>query len=133
MPRWTPAIVAACWLAGAPLEAHHAIATVYDMSRRITIEAVVRELHFVNPHPFVVADVRSADGATEQWRLEMDNHRELLDIGFTHQTLNPGDAIVVAGSPARREPRSLYIRRIDRPTDGFWYEQVGSRPRIRPQ
>jgi hypothetical protein len=40
---------------------------------------------------------------------------------------------VVAGSPARHEARSLYVRRIDRPSDGFWYEQVGATPRIRPQ
>jgi hypothetical protein len=133
MARWLPAIVAACWLAGVPLHAHHAISTVYDTSRRVTIEAIVRELHFVNPHPFVVADVRSGDGATEQWRLEMDNQRELVAIGFTQRTLQPGDTIVVVGSPARREARSVYVRRIDRPSDGFWYEQVGATPRIRPQ
>jgi Family of unknown function (DUF6152) len=133
MARWMPALVCASWLAGVPLQAHHAISTFYDMSQRVTIEAIVRELHFVNPHPFVLGDVRSRDGATEQWRLEMDNRRELVEIGFTHQTLRPGDTIVVAGSPARRETRSLYVRRLDRPSDGFWYEQVGASPRIRPE
>jgi hypothetical protein len=115
------------------LPAHHAISTFYDMSRRLTIEAIVRELHFVNPHPFVLVDVKSSDGAAEPWRLEMDNRRELVEIGFTNQTLKPGDAIVVAGSPARHEARSLYVRRLDRPSDGFWYEQVGATPRIRPR
>ena len=133
MARWMPAIIGASWLLGVPLQAHHAISTFYDTGRRVTIEAIVRELHFVNPHPFVLSDVRSRDGATEQWRLEMDNRRELVEIGFTHQTLRPGDTIVVAGSPARHEARSLYVRRIDRPSDGFWYEQVGTTPRIRPQ
>jgi uncharacterized protein DUF6152 len=133
MARWMPAIIGASWLVGVPLQAHHAISTFYDTSRRVTIEAIVRELHFVNPHPFAVSDVRSRDGVTEQWRLEMDNRRELVEIGFTHQTLRPGDTIVVAGSPARHEARSLYVRRIDRPSDGFWYEQVGTTPRIRPQ
>ena len=42
-------------------------------------------------------------------------------------------AVVVTGSPARQDVRSLYVRRIDRPSDGFWYEQVGSRPRIGPR
>jgi hypothetical protein len=127
------AIVGACWLAGVPLQAHHAISTFYDMGRRLTIEAIVRELHFVNPHPFVLVDVRSSDGAAEPWRLEMDNRRELVEIGFTQQTLRPGDRIVVAGSPARHEARGLYVRRLDRPSDGFWYEQVGASPRIRPR
>lgn len=133
MSRWIAAIVGACWLAGVPLQAHHAISTFYDMGRRLTIEAIVRELHFVNPHPFVLVDVRSSDGAAEPWRLEMDNRRELVEIGFTNQTLKPGDTIVVAGSPARHEARSLYVRRLDRPADGFWYEQVGPTPRIRPR
>jgi hypothetical protein len=70
-----PVIVGASWLAGVPLQAHHAISTLYDTSRRITIEAVVTELHFVNPH----------------------------------------------------------VRRIDRRSDGFWYEQVGASPRMHPQ
>ena len=133
MARWRLIIVGACWLAGSPLLAHHAISAFYDTSRRVTIEAIVRELHFVNPHPFVLGDVRSPEGTTESWRLEMDNQRELVEIGFTHQTLKPGDSVVVTGSPARREARSLYIRRMDRPSDGFWYEQVGSTPRIGPR
>ena len=131
MPRWMPAIVAGCWLAGVPLQAHHAISAFYDMSRRVTIEAVVLELRFVNPHPFVLVDVEGRDGGREQWRLEMDNRRELVEIGFTNETLRRGDAIVVAGSPSRHEARSLYVRRMDRRSDGFWYEQVGASPRMR--
>jgi hypothetical protein len=130
--RWTLAIVGACALSGAAVQAHHAISAIYDSSRRVTIEAIVRELHFVNPHPFILGEVTARDGRTEQWRMEMDNRRELVEIGFTNQTLKPGDTIVVAGSPARNESRSLYVRRIDRPSDGFWYEQVGATPRIRP-
>jgi hypothetical protein len=26
--------------------------------------------------------------------------------------------------------RTLYVRQLDRPADGFRYEQVGSRPRV---
>lgn len=133
MARWLLVMVGAWWLAGGPLLAHHAISAFYDTSRRVTIEAIVRELHFVNPHPFLLGETRSRDGSTESWRLEMDNQRELVEIGFTDQTLKPGDSVVVTGSPARREARSLYVRRLDRPSDGFWYEQVGSTPRIRPR
>ena len=47
---------------------HHSIAGVYDNSRQVTIEGVIAEFHFVNPHPFVIVDVNS-----ERWKLEMDN------------------------------------------------------------
>ena len=60
----------------------------------------------------------------------MDNRFELAGIGMTGDTLKPGDRVVVTGSLGRTEPRTLYIRRLDRPADGFRYEQVGSRPRV---
>jgi hypothetical protein len=125
-----PGIVAvALALQGAPVAAHHSIAAVYDSARQQRLEGVVAEFQFVNPHPFVIVAV-GADGAEESWRLEMDNRFELQSIGMTGETLQPGDRVVVTGSLGRTEPRTLYIRRLDRPADGFRYEQVGSRPRI---
>ena len=111
--------------------AHHSIAGMYDASRNATLEGVVAEFQFINPHPILVVDVRRGD-ATERWQMEMDNRRELIEIGVTETTLKPGDRIVVYGSPARREVRRLYIRRLDRPADGFGYEQAGSSPSLRP-
>jgi hypothetical protein len=125
-----PGIVAvALVLQGTPVGAHHSIAAVYDSSRQQRIEGVVAEFQFVNPHPFVVVSVE-ADGGAESWRLEMDNRFELQAIGMTDETLQPGDRVIVTGSVGRTEPRRLYIRRLDRPADGFRYEQVGSRPRV---
>lgn len=120
-------------LFGIAVRAHHSIAAVYDYNQRITIEGVVSEFQFVNPHPFVLMDVKDSNEKGQQWRLEMDNRRELAEVGFTRETLKQGDRIVVMGSPARGEAHSLYIRRLDRPSDGFWYEQIGSSPRIRPR
>lgn len=134
MERRILAVVVACALFGiATLAlAHHSISGVYDDSQRQTIEGVVTRFQFVNPHPFIVTVVTDDAGVAQQWRLEMDNRQELVAIGFTSETLKQGDRIVVTGSPARRQALSLYIRRLDRPSDGFWYEQVGASPRIRP-
>ena len=115
----------------AATQAHHSIAGVYDNEKKVTIEGIVAQFQFVNPHPFLMMDVKQDDGSAQPWRLEMDNLSELTEVGMTSQTLKPGDRIVVSGSPGRTRPQSLYIRRLDRPSDGFWYEQVGSSPRIR--
>ena len=120
---------AALVLVSLAAQAHHSISGVYDSARQQRLEAVVAEFKFVNPHPFVIVTVQ-ADGAEESWRLEMDNRFELADIGMTDSTLKPGDRVVVTGSLGRTEPRTLYIRQLDRPADGFRYEQVGSRPRV---
>ena len=120
---------AALLLASIAAQAHHSISGVYDSARQQRLEAVVAEFRFVNPHPFVIVTVQ-ADGTEESWRLEMDNRFELADVGMTETTLKPGDRVVVTGSLGRTEPRTLYIRQLDRPADGFRYEQVGSRPRV---
>ena len=120
---------AALVLASLAAHAHHSISGVYDSARQQRLEAVVAEFRFVNPHPFVIVTVQ-ADGAEESWRLEMDNRFELADVGMTESTLKPGDRVVVTGSLGRTEPRTLYVRQLDRPADGFRYEQVGSRPRV---
>ncbi|MEP7308399.1 MAG: DUF6152 family protein [Acidobacteriota bacterium] len=118
-------------LSGAAAGAHHSISGAYDSSRRLTIDGVVAQFQFVNPHPFVALDVLDPSGSAQRWKLEMDNRHELVDIGVTASTLRPGDRLVVTGSPARSQPQSLYVLRLDRPADGFAYEQVGNSPRIR--
>ena len=130
MRRWTMACVAAVGAAAVSVEAHHSIAGMYDGSRETTVEGTVSQFRFVQPHPYVVIDVRRGT-ASEQWQLELDNRWELTEIGITETTLKPGDRVVVWGSPARREPLQMYVRRLDRQSDGFSYEQVGNRPRLR--
>ena len=128
MKLWIVALAAGVTAAGAAAQAHHSIAGVYDRGREATVDGVVTQFQFVNPHPFL--DVR--DGRTnQQWRLEMDNRGELAAIGFDLYTLKPGDRVVVIGSLARREANHMYIRRLDRPSDGFSYEQVGNSPQLR--
>ena len=128
MKLWIVALAASVTAAGAAAQAHHSIAGVYDSGREATVDGVVTQFQFVSPHPFV--DVR--DGRTnQQWRLEMDNRGELAAIGFELDTLKPGDRVIVIGSLARREANRMYIRRLDRPSDGFSYEQVGNRPQLR--
>jgi len=121
---------AASALASGAAVAHHSINAVYDGARQQRIEGVVAQFQFVNPHPFVVVTVTPRNGAAEHWRLELDNRFELAEIGVTDETLQPGDVVIVTGSVGRTDPRSLYVRRLDRPADGFRYEQVGTRPRV---
>jgi uncharacterized protein DUF6152 len=105
---------------------HHSLAGVYDSSREIVMEGVVTEFHFVNPHAFLVIDVQR-----QPWKLEMDNLSELVDVGMTKETFRTGDRVIVRGNRAReKSQQALYIRRLDRPADGFQYEQAGTSPRI---
>lgn len=112
--------------------AHHSIAAVYDGSRQMLLTATVTKFDFIHPHPILTVDVLEPHDQIGSWRLEMDNRFELADIGVTAETFRPGDQVFVTGSPGRTAARTLYIRKLERPADGFQYEQVGSRPAIRP-
>jgi hypothetical protein len=130
MTRWLPVVALGVAIAGAPAWAHHAISAIYDSSKRVTVEGAVREFQFINPHPFLVIDVTEGN-KTLEWRLEMDNRFELIREGMDVDTLKRGDRVVASGSLSRTNPQYLYLMRLDRPTDGFRYEQIGSSPRVR--
>ena len=110
-------------------DAHHSIAGMYDQSRRVTLDGVIAQYQFVNPHPFVVVDV-TMNGATQSWKAELDNRWELQNVGMTPTTFNAGDRVVVSGSPGRDRTPLLYVWRLERPADGFLYEQIGTSPRV---
>ena len=130
MTRSLLALAAAIGLSGTAAGAHHSLSD-YDSTRETTVDGSVAQYQFVNPHPYLVLDVKDRNGAAQQWKLEMDNRYELSDIGVTKDTFTVGDRIVVSGSPGHTQPRILYIRKLDRPADGYGFEQVGNSPKLR--
>jgi Family of unknown function (DUF6152) len=110
-------------------QGHHSISAAYDRARPVTLDGVLVEFAMVQPHPFVVIDVKNGR-ETARWRGELDNRWELQGIGMNAGTLKPGDRLVLNGQSGRNQPHSLYVMRLDRPSDGFWYEQVGMSPKI---
>jgi hypothetical protein len=133
MPRrrdWTVALLAV--VLGVTAHAHHSISAVYDSRKPVTLTGSVREFQFVNPHPWIGLDVTDADGV-RQWRLELDNRWELVDVGMKPDTFKPGDVIVATGSSGRDGARAVYVLRLDRASDGLHYEQRGQSPSLRFQ
>ena len=128
MRNWTgPILMLSLFATGA--QAHHSLSN-YDQGRVVRADGVVEEFHFVNPHPYLMVGVTDPSGVRQVWRLEMDNLYELDEIGISRTTFKPGDRVTISGDPDRREPREIYLRRLDRPSDGLHYEQIGSRPRL---
>ena len=130
MLRVTAVLVVLCYAHAQTAVAHHSLSSVYDSSRAVTVDGVVSAFHFINPHPYVEIDVADQSGTTGRWRVELDNRHELAAVGMSATTLRPGDRVVVVGSAARDGGRGLYARSLQRRSDGFLYEQVGTRPRV---
>ena len=131
MRKWSTVLALGIAFSCVVLEAHHAISAIYDSSKQVTVDGVVRDFQFINPHPFLMMDVADVSGRTLEWRLELDNRFELVGIGVKADMLKIGDRVIVTGSLSRERPQNLYVMRLDRPADGFRYEQIGSSPRIR--
>ena len=127
----TLAILAALSV-GAPVPsvAHHTLFGIYERSQDTAMRGVVTEFNFVNPHPILVIAVQTGGGESESWQLEMDNRFELSRIGITAETFLPGDQVFIKGSVGVVRARSFYLWRLDRPADGFWYEQRGMTPHV---
>lgn len=81
------------------MQAHHSTAS-YDLIHGTIISGVVTAFDWENPHTHLFLDV-AAEGDTEHWSIEMDSPAGLSRLGWTKDTLKPGDRISVIGSRAK--------------------------------
>jgi hypothetical protein len=92
--------------------AHHAFSAVYDEKQVITVEGVVTQFRFVNPHAMMSLDVTDKSGKVEKWTVEFAGRLNLAEGGWTVETIKPGERIKVSGNPARKTDRQMAFRRI---------------------
>jgi hypothetical protein len=97
---------------GLPALAHHAFANEYDESNPITLEGVVTRIDWENPHVHYYLDVTQPDGTVVNWSCETGGPNRLERRGWTHDTLKPGDKIVVHGFPAKDASHAADGRKV---------------------
>ena len=111
---------------GAQLVAHHSFTAAYDSTKRVTIEGVVKEFVWRNPHSYVRIDV-TKDGKVENWTLEWGSSNQLSAAKYpvTRTTLKAGDKIIAGGEPGR-DPEAHRVRvfTMKRPVDGWEWEGI---------
>lgn len=95
---------AALWFAWATAGAHHSNAPHYDRERPITIEGVVEEFEFVNPHAFLHIRAENESGEPVVRACEMQTANTLRRQGWTEDRFTVGQAVTVQGIAARRDP-----------------------------
>ena len=90
------ALIPLLWIA--PAAAHHSTA-IYDSENPIELSGTVAEWKFTNPHVIIQLEVTGEDGEKEIWNLEGSNTSLLFRRGWTPETLQPGDEIMVTVRP----------------------------------
>ena len=93
-------ILAALFTAGT-LCAHHAFAPTFDADKVVRVKGVVTRFEWVNPHSYIIVDLKGADGKTEQWALEGPAPNQLTRRGYVMTSIKPGDSVEACGYGTR--------------------------------
>jgi hypothetical protein len=79
---------------------HHSFA-MFDLDKEMTLEGVVKDLQWSNPHVWLEIAVPDGKGGSTQWSLEMGTTGMLTRAGWKSSTLKPNDKVKVVINPLK--------------------------------
>lgn len=87
-------------LCAIPVLAHHSTA-IYDLVHGTIIGGVVTKFDWENPHAHIALDVTGENNEIEHWDVELESRSMLGRLGWTKDTVKPGDRVSVTGGRAK--------------------------------
>ena len=81
-----------------PALAHHSF-TMFDQSKKVTLQGTVKDFRWTNPHVFIQMLVKNDDGSEDEWSIEMTSPEHLSRAGWRPGTLKPGDKVALVIHP----------------------------------
>ena len=109
---WVTALLgfAAAAVTAVPVLAHHSGA-MFEREKTITVEGVVKEFQYTNPHSWLLVDVKNDDGTVTTWGFEAEGPSTLTRAGIRKSDFAPGTAITITGNPMRDgRPAALWVK-----------------------
>ena len=97
----------------AGLQAHHAVAGVYDLNKEIVLQGKLTKLNFVNPHASIIMEVVNPDGTTTEWVLTTASVQVLTRQGVNKSSIKPGEILKVTVLPAKNGHPVGFIRSLE--------------------
>lgn len=92
--------------------AHHSFAAEFDFEKAVTLKGTVVKWEMINPHGWITLDVDTGQGKPVRWMVETSNPNGLMRLGWTKNSLKPGDAITVDGYQAKDGSSTANAARI---------------------
>jgi hypothetical protein len=103
-------ITAALALSSSAVGAHHSFA-MFDLGKDVTVEAVIKEVQFTNPHVWLQILVKDGKGIETEWSIESGAPGMMLRNGWKPSTLKPGDKVTLTMHPLRNgKPGGSLVR-----------------------
>jgi hypothetical protein len=115
MNRWAIRLVALGGLLafGTQLQAHHAVASAYDLNKEIILQGELLKLNFTNPHSNLHLAVKNEDGTTTEWVLTTASIQVLTRSGINKTAIKPGEILKIKALPARNGNPAGFIRSLE--------------------
>lgn len=99
---WLCCLALGTGLLALPAAAHHSFPAQYDAGQPVTLTGTVTNVEWMNPHMLFYIDVEDEKtGEVVNWTLEMGSPNSLMRLGWTRDSMKPGDIVTVEGSRAR--------------------------------
>ena len=92
--------------------AHHSFAAEFDAEKPITLKGIVVKWEMMNPHGWITVDVPGPGGEKVRWMVETSNPNGLMRLGWTKNSLKPGDQITVEAYRAKDGSNTANAARI---------------------
>src|SRR5438046_9582289 len=99
-------------LVTAPLFAHHGRGASYDNNKIETIQGVVTEWAWRNPHCALYVDVKGPDGKVVNWGFESQSVGSLSKLHMARRSFQPGQALKIIFNPCRGGAPVGVIRKV---------------------
>jgi hypothetical protein len=99
-------ILAAAFIAAASVVvpvavlAHHS-AAMFEEKKTITVEGVVKEFQYTNPHSWLLIDVTGPDGKVVTWGFEAEGPSTLQRAGIRPSEFPVGTRLSITGRPMK--------------------------------
>ena len=90
--------------------AHHSLAVEFDSTTIVTIEGVVNEVWYKNPHVRYYVTVVNDAGDEVTWDTHAHNIPAMTRQGYTKDFVKVGDKLILEGHGTRNGSPKLFIR-----------------------
>ena len=107
-------LLATAAMGGVALQAHHAVAGIYDLNKEVVLEGRLKKLNFTNPHASIELEVpdKKVKGKVTDWKLTTASVQILTREGINKTSMKPGEPLKVTILPAKNGSPTGFIRNL---------------------